>query len=269
VAVSARAQTSPPLKPNASKIPRIILGKLAGLAGVSESEEFPKALTRAVREAHRTSQQSSTHLTRTLLVKRIDDLIEAALQLKTHLEDLQDKRDSAALIVGDVIFHAIMDPLQPRQATRTGTSRKRPFSLTLAHLSAILEAAKEAKSNPIITLNKERGRPAGKGGSHRFESFLITLELAALNGGGDWTLNKNDERGTLIDALELLRNYLPNNFLPKKNKHPFSSYQILLTRLRGLWKAGFRFETIEDFNFARAMSILIHSRDNKSAPSKH
>ena len=67
-------------------------------------------------------------------------------------------------------------------------------------------------------------------------SFIKFIESGALAAGGGWTLNKNDESGTLIDALELLRAFLPDNFLPAEGKHPYSSYQKILTGARSEWK---------------------------------
>jgi hypothetical protein len=55
--------------------------------------------------------------------------------------------------------------------------------------------------------------------------FVAHLGWAALAAEGDWTLNKNDQSGTLIEAIELLREFLPIKFLPPKGKHPYSTYQ--------------------------------------------
>ncbi len=66
--------------------------------------------------------------------------------------------------------------------------------------------------------------------------FIAHLEFSARAAGGHWTLNKNDERGTFIDALEVLKPHLPPNFISTKGRYPFSSYQKILTRARADWE---------------------------------
>jgi hypothetical protein len=64
---------------------------------------------------------------------------------------------------------------------------------------------------------EQKGRPRGvKGGGATLTRFIAHLEFAARASGGAWTLNKNDERGTLIEALEILTPMLPDEFLPPK-----------------------------------------------------
>jgi hypothetical protein len=83
---------------------------------------------------------------------------------------------------------------------------------------------------------KSKGKPRGiKGCGTALMRFVAHLEFAARAGGGDWTLNKNAESGTLIDALELLRTNLPAGFLPQKGKHPYQSYQKIVSHARSEW----------------------------------
>jgi hypothetical protein len=77
---------------------------------------------------------------------------------------------------------------------------------------------------------------AGKSGM-ALTRFVGHLGWAALAAEGDWTLNKNDQRGTLIEAIELLREFLPIKFLPPKGKHPYSTYQKILTDARSKWNS--------------------------------
>ena len=71
--------------------------------------------------------------------------------------------------------------------------------------------------------------------------FVAHLEWAVLAAEGDWTLNKNDQSGTLIEAIEQLGEFLPIKFLPPKGQHPYSTYQKILTDARSEWKLD-RFE---------------------------
>jgi hypothetical protein len=86
------------------------------------------------------------------------------------------------------------------------------------------------------------GRPRGVVRSGMaLTQFIARLELSALIAGGGWTLNKNDGKGTLITALEELRGFLPETFLPALGAHPYSTYQKILTGTRSKFpslKAG-------------------------------
>ena len=111
----------------------------------------------------------------------------------------------------------------------------------LSELSALIEAIGEAKISgaPYTTFAQKKGAPAGAGGSGMaLTRFVGHLGFAALAAEGRWTLNKNDQSGTLIDAIELLREFLPTKLLPPKGQHPYSTYQRILTDARFEWNLG-------------------------------
>jgi hypothetical protein len=61
--------------------------------------------------------------------------------------------------------------------------------------------------------------------------IVRTLQIAALQADGEgFTLDKKSKTGSLIDALELLRDEVPGVVWPKK--HPVTTYGCDLTRAR-------------------------------------
>jgi len=63
--------------------------------------------------------------------------------------------------------------------------------------------------------------------------FIDVLEISALMARGNFTLEKNPARGTLIEALELLRGYLKDQGFPLPKIHPTQTYQRILDGIRG------------------------------------
>jgi hypothetical protein len=80
-----------------------------------------------------------------------------------------------------------------------------------------LEGLKQEPRQPLrVDPPRQRGRPAGTVQNSASQDFVNKLlECASLN-GGTFTLEKNIERGTLIEALELLAPYLPKGVDPEK-----------------------------------------------------
>jgi hypothetical protein len=219
-----------------STIHASILGKLAGLAAVSNDEVFCSCITFAVRTAHKDFPRLSRPVYAGQFIERVEEVKRAALLLRKLMDALQNPRDRTAILVGRVLTSELFT----KSKTNGGWKKKtwdEPLTSYVGHLSILAEAAENAKNSPWVDELEERGRPSGVGGTGQaLGKFISLLEYGASASGGRWTLNKNDERGTLIDALELLRAFLPDNFLPPKGKHPYSSYQAILTRARSDWK---------------------------------
>jgi len=68
-----------------------------------------------------------------------------------------------------------------------------------------------------------RGRRRGTVKNPAFQVFVRGLFLAAVRAGGRYTLEKNMQKGTVIEAIDNLAPYLPDSFVPKNL--PFSTLQ--------------------------------------------
>jgi hypothetical protein len=68
-----------------------------------------------------------------------------------------------------------------------------------------------------------RGRRRGTVKNRAFQDFIRGLFLAAVRAGGRYTLEKNIQKGTVIEAIDILAPYLPDGFVPKNL--PFSTLQ--------------------------------------------
>jgi len=181
-------------------LPAPIVAKLAGLAAVSSDEIFRNSITFAVEITRTNPARRSGPLFAGPALKRLNELLKATRLLQKLLHDIQDPQDRLAYFL------------------YWNLGRDRYLINLTSRLSGLADSIEKAKNSAVIDLEK-RGRPSGVGGrGEGLGRFITVLEYAALAAGGDWTLNKNDASGTLIDALELLRASLPNNFLPRK--HP-------------------------------------------------
>jgi hypothetical protein len=58
------------------------------------------------------------------------------------------------------------------------------------------------------------GRKKGSVNNREFQKLVRDLLLGALAAGGELTFDKNFKKGTLIDALDILREYLPRGLVP-------------------------------------------------------
>jgi hypothetical protein len=73
-----------------------------------------------------------------------------------------------------------------------------------------------------------RGRKRGSVSNSAFQKLVQDLLLAAHVSGGELTLDKNFKKGSLIEALEILRSYLPPRLIP--HALPFGTIQKIKTR---------------------------------------
>jgi hypothetical protein len=73
-----------------------------------------------------------------------------------------------------------------------------------------------------------RGRKQGSVNNKAFQKLVRDLLLAAFAAGGELTLDKNFKKGTLIEALGTLRDYLPTGLVP--NVLPPGTIQKIKTR---------------------------------------
>jgi len=65
-----------------------------------------------------------------------------------------------------------------------------------------------------VTSPRKRGRRRGDINDRTFQDFVRHLLLSVRLADGDLTLDKNFKKGTLIDALNILRPHLPKGVIP-------------------------------------------------------
>jgi hypothetical protein len=169
------------------------------------------------------------------LIDRIEKVEEAARRLQQELQIVENPVDRISRWAGS----AIRDGLNESKEARDKLAH--PLAPYLRELWVLIAASKKAKTSSVyVGFAQKGGTPSGTGGSGvALTRFVGHLAFAALAAGGDWTLNKNDQSGTLIEAIELLREFLPIKFLPPKGQHPYSTYQKILTDARYEWDLGY------------------------------
>jgi hypothetical protein len=83
----------------------------------------------------------------------------------------------------------------------------------------------------------KRGRRKGAVKDLNFEQFIRDILTCTAVAEGELTLDKNFNRGTLLDALNILRSYLPKGLMP--NVLPLGTIQKIKTRhaksMRAIW----------------------------------
>jgi hypothetical protein len=240
-------------KPGITMVPPVAMEQLARLARarVVDNEVFRAGITFSVEAARKDFPLLSTPVYRQELIDRIEKVEEAARRLQQELQTVENPVDRISLWAGSAIRHeltgfAYTTPLT--KSSETGECEIKEARDKLAHalapylreLSVLIEASTNAKTSSFyLVFAQKRGTPSGTGGSGMaLTRFVAHLAFAALAALGHWTLNKNDQSGTLIEAIELLRKFLPIKFLPPKGQHPYSTYQKILTDARYQWELG-------------------------------
>jgi hypothetical protein len=236
-----------------------ILMRLSGLARASNDEIFRRGITAAIQAAKIDAVLRARPVYHRQFIQQLEEIRQAALRIGELLSALEAPKNHTALWSGRALEFELLRPIWNRRRDEVTVDEdeltadedeltadedqltvhlmEQPLVSLSARLSALAQAAEEAKYWADYYKLGQRGRPRGVGKfGLAMVRFIAHIEFAAQAAGGGWTLNKNDERGTLIDALELLRAYLPANFIPAKGKHPFSSYQRILTDARVDWK---------------------------------
>jgi hypothetical protein len=89
----------------------------------------------------------------------------------------------------------------------------REFLLTVSQIDDLFSTAigRSAPFGPgTAALRDKRGRRRGNVKDTMFKEFIRDILLWTAEAGGEFTLDKNYNKGTLIDALNILRRHLPN-----------------------------------------------------------
>jgi hypothetical protein len=212
-------------------LPTEVVLRLGRLAKVFDNELFQIAIKIAVLNAYADAITLARPVYLGQLINRLDKVKQAALLLGQEIFALLNSEDRITELAKDSLC-----AVYKLSSSGNEDVGERSLSEIGTDVSILVSMIKIAKYSAPRVVPTTRGRPSGAGGSGMAVDRLIArLEFAARAAGGKLTLNKNDERGTLIDALEDLRNFLPAELLPPKRKYPYSSYQRILTQARYDW----------------------------------
>ena len=200
-----------------------VVSQLTKLAGVpaGSTEQFRSMMGWALREAHiyaeaptlRPGQRQRVQVRGFLTSARnAARSLERALA-KLQCEGVGNDKATAASLAGYALARAIAGEDPERVARCLGDHR---------HWAATLIAAVPQAETYVAPLwSAKPGRPKGTGGSLVFDLFVQRLFEIARRTGGQWTHTRNTSRdgpewkGSLSQALRLLRPHLPANFFPK------------------------------------------------------
>jgi hypothetical protein len=109
----------------------------------------------------------------------------------------------------------------------------REFLQMVSQIDDLFSAA-IGESSPLIpgaaALRYKRGRRKGAVGNMMFGLLIRRLWLWATEHRGKFTFDKNHEKGTLIDALNILRPHLPKRVVP--NALPYGTIQRIITKYK-------------------------------------
>jgi hypothetical protein len=209
-------------KPESTAVPRFVMERLAGLARATDNEIFWAGINFTLKAVHRDFPLLSTPVYRGKLLERMDGVERAASSLRNELQALKMPKDRTTLWASYSIGSEI------------------DIAPYLRDLSTLIEAVRKAKTSWIYPqFAQKKGTPSGAGKSGMaLTRFIGHLAFTALAANGRWTLNKNDQSGTLIGGIENLRKFLPSEFLPPTGQHPCSTYQRILSDARSEWNLG-------------------------------
>jgi hypothetical protein len=189
-------------------VPDEVLCRLAGLAKVPNDER--ELFFVNVREAVQTAWERHEITKGWPRKSKIKALEKTASTIYKSLRNL-DKHESD-------LIKQLLDDREIAFDRILGERGVLEAAYQVAHLFSIL-TGKPPPANPHQQPRApKRGKPSGSVTNWIFQDFVFDLDLSARVAGGRLTLNKNipKGKGTLILAIELLADHLPNDFLPQK-----------------------------------------------------
>jgi hypothetical protein len=104
---------------------------------------------------------------------------------------------------------------------------------TLSVLSHLFNTAIGRPDSDDVAAPRKRGRKKGDSYNRAFQIFVSCLLFEIHISEGKLTFDKNSEKGTLIDALNILRPHLPRGVIP--NVLPLGTIQTIKTRYPKEW----------------------------------
>jgi hypothetical protein len=180
------------------------LNALAALAKVDNATAFGDHVKSIILDAHLT--HAALHsLSIPKVKKALKGIRDRARALALALERIDIVNKGSDQRAGMLLEWELNHPLPA-----VGSSLIPRIVADLESLSdAASRGARRAKAGP---------GPKGATGSPAFNPFIEALLIAALQRGGNWTNYRSPDgtwRGTLLDAVQLLKPCLPNKFLPQ------------------------------------------------------
>jgi hypothetical protein len=179
------------------------LGKLATLAQVNNPKAFGEHIKSIILDAHLNHAALHT-LSMPEVRKALKSIKDRAQALADALARIDIVTEGSAQRTGMLLEWELNHPLPVAGLSLIPTY--------VADLETLSEAANRAAQRAT-----SRPGPKGASGTPAFNPFIEALLIAAWQRGGKWKLYKSANRawtGSLLEAVQLLRPYLPNRFFP-------------------------------------------------------
>jgi hypothetical protein len=186
----------------------------------AESSEPGEALKRAAQAAQ-------------ILNQAFGSLSKSDLGWVENLLNQEPSWSQERLLGQEPMFQSVLPPFQ---------DRLRELSATLWLIHCLFSAAVGEVPPPLPGTAKLPNKPGRKRGTVddiTFQGFVQDLLTFVAEAGGELTFDKNFKKGTLIEALDVLRPHLPNDVIPYDP--PSGTLQRIKTKhskARRLWLKG-------------------------------
>jgi hypothetical protein len=198
------------------ELPRDVAMQVAKLARVPahERETFCDAICETVQEVCETDRRAVSSKPDRALFKAA----EAARTLNEAICSLnKDDREWVERLMARPVYREL-----PREFLQMVSQIDDLFSTAIGESSPLIPGA--------AALRYKRGRRKGAVGNMMFGLLIRRLWLWATEHRGKFTFDKNHEKGTLIDALNILRPHLPKRVVP--NALPYGTIQRIITKYK-------------------------------------
>jgi hypothetical protein len=177
--------------------------QLAKLAKVDDRTAFESHIRSIILDAH-LLDRSLRNVSASEVRKTLRSISKRASFLRERLEAIDVGNASSAERAGYLL------------ETQLANFDFKSGLILLPDFEALLGALAEAADEATRLIHPKRG-PKGAGGNAAFDMFVEMLLKAAWQRRGDWTNYKSvggKWAGSLLDALEILKPYLPKGFFP-------------------------------------------------------
>jgi hypothetical protein len=177
--------------------------ELARLANLDSPDHFGSHIRSIILDAH-LLDASYRKLSAPKVREKLESVMKKAEALKKALTDIDLGCGSSAERAGQILEHAI------------SYFQFRGGMVLIPEYVALLAELSKGAGNAARLIKTKRGPKAARG-NYALDLFIQHLEMAARQRSGHWTLSHARDghwAGSLLKALEILKPYLPQGFLP-------------------------------------------------------
>jgi hypothetical protein len=181
--------------------------ELARLANVGDLTSFGQHIRSIILDAH-LNNAAFKNLSTSGVRNTLNSVVRRARHLESSLRAMDVGRKGSAAHAG-LLLELELSKVQPNDG-----------KMLLPEYMGFLRALAEAGEKAAASFKSKRG-PKPLTATSAFDLFVESLLMAAWQQRGDWTVYRSADgtwTGTILDAITILKKYLPQQFFPNAGR---------------------------------------------------